>query len=72
MAALIKFLPLIIKYWPVIQMVLQVIRGSNILDELVSRPDTQLPQDVRDFMRKASAKGKWQDDFWQQMQDDSQ
>ena len=50
--SLTALLPLIIKYWPVIKVLIGLIRdNSGKLDDLIARPDTCADEDCKDFLK---------------------
>ena len=53
------------KYWPLISLVLALLRdNSGRLDDLIARPETEAGEDARDFFREAE-----DDEFWDRMGD---
>ena len=57
----LEALALIRRYWPLIKMVLAVVKSNTgALDKLRERGGTKWPEDVRDFFREVDKKGKWE------------
>lgn len=50
---MLQALILLRKYWPIIKVILAVVRRNKpMLDRLIDRPDTGPKEDTRDFVRK--------------------
>ena len=48
------------RYWPVIRLVLAVIRrDEKLLKRYLARKSTGMVDDARDFFREVEKKGKW-------------